>query len=77
MHLLQLALLLHHELNSSPRVPRVPRMRNAGSLPQLGSPTGANSLMKRSSSSCMGKDHGLVSYNCHFLAPAFGCNSNH
>ncbi|KAK1393036.1 PHD domain-containing protein [Heracleum sosnowskyi] len=56
----ELALLLHHELNSSPRVPRVPRMRHAGSLPQLGSPTGANSLMKRSSSSCMGKDHGLV-----------------
>ncbi|KAL1822979.1 hypothetical protein ACET3Z_009757 [Daucus carota] len=56
----ELALLLHHELNSSPRVPRVPRMRNAGSLPQLGSPTGSNSLMKRSSSSCMGKDQGLV-----------------
>lgn len=56
----ELALLLHHELNSSPRVPRVPRMRHAGSLPQLGSPTGANSLMKRSSSSCMGKDQGLV-----------------
>ncbi|GJS58821.1 polygalacturonase inhibitor protein precursor [Tanacetum coccineum] len=29
-----LALLLHQELNSSPRVPRVPRIRNAGSLPQ-------------------------------------------
>lgn len=56
----ELALLLHHELNSSPRVPRVPRMRHAGSLPQIGSPTGANSLMKRSTSSCMGKDHGLV-----------------
>ncbi|KAL8126493.1 uncharacterized protein LOC141720919 isoform X2 [Apium graveolens] len=56
----ELALLLHHELNSSPRVPRVPRMRHAGSVPQLGSPTGANSLMKRSSSSCIGKDHGLV-----------------
>lgn len=29
----ELALRLHHQLNSSPRVPRVPRMRQPGSLP--------------------------------------------
>ncbi|GAA0144449.1 hypothetical protein LIER_04893 [Lithospermum erythrorhizon] len=51
----ELALLLHQELNSSPRVPRVPRMRHAGSLPQLTSPTAASMLMKRTSSSG-GKD---------------------
>uniref|UniRef100_A0A5B6ZPX5 Zinc finger PHD-type domain-containing protein n=3 Tax=Davidia involucrata TaxID=16924 RepID=A0A5B6ZPX5_DAVIN len=56
----ELALLLHQELNSSPRVPRVPRMRHAGSLPQLASPTATSMLMKRTSSSG-GKDHGLVS----------------
>lgn len=56
---LQLALLLHQELNSSPRVPRVPRMRNAGSLPQLASPSATSMLTKRSSNSG-GKDHGLV-----------------
>ncbi|KAF5477970.1 hypothetical protein F2P56_004573 [Juglans regia] len=56
----ELALLLHQELNSSPRVPRVPRMRNAGSLPQLASPSATSMLMKRSSNSG-GKDHGLVS----------------
>ncbi|CAK9170342.1 unnamed protein product [Ilex paraguariensis] len=55
----ELALLLHQELNSSPRVPRVPRMRQAGSLPQLTSPTATSMLMKRTSSSGA-KDHGLV-----------------
>ncbi|KAK3001688.1 hypothetical protein RJ639_020414, partial [Escallonia herrerae] len=56
----ELALLLHQELNSSPRVPRVPRMRHAGSLPQLAFPTATSTLMKRTSSSG-GKDHGPVS----------------
>lgn len=56
----ELALLLHQELNSSPRVPRVPRMRHAGSLPQLTSPTSTSMLMKRTSSGG-GKDHGLTS----------------
>ncbi|KAA8525079.1 hypothetical protein F0562_007057 [Nyssa sinensis] len=56
----ELALLLHQELNSSPRVPRVPRMRHAGSLPQLSSPTTTSMLMKRASNSG-GKDHSLVS----------------
>ncbi|XP_059662126.1 uncharacterized protein LOC132308141 [Cornus florida] len=55
----ELALLLHQELNSSPRVPRVPRMRHAGSLPQLASPTATSTLMKRTSSSGA-KDHNLV-----------------
>ncbi|PHT92139.1 hypothetical protein T459_00021 [Capsicum annuum] len=55
-----LALLLHQELNSSPRVPRVPRMRHAGSLPQLTSPTSTSMAMKRTSSGG-GKDHGLTS----------------
>uniref|UniRef100_A0A7N0ZZE6 Zinc finger PHD-type domain-containing protein n=2 Tax=Kalanchoe fedtschenkoi TaxID=63787 RepID=A0A7N0ZZE6_KALFE len=45
----ELALLLHQELNSSPRVPRIPRMRQAGSLPQSASPT-SNMLIKRTSS---------------------------
>ncbi|XP_073132949.1 uncharacterized protein [Henckelia pumila] len=56
----ELAFLLHQELNSSPRVPRVPRMRHAGSLPQLASPTATSMLMKRTSSSG-GKDHGISS----------------
>ncbi|KAA8526079.1 hypothetical protein F0562_007821 [Nyssa sinensis] len=56
----ELALLLHQELNSSPRVPRVPRIRHAGSLPQLASPTATSMLMKRTSSSG-GKDHSSVS----------------
>ncbi|CAA7059305.1 unnamed protein product [Microthlaspi erraticum] len=43
----ELALRLHHQLNSSPRVPRVPRMRQPGSLPL--SPTATS--FKRSSSS--------------------------
>ncbi|KAI3873579.1 hypothetical protein MKW92_007633 [Papaver armeniacum] len=46
----ELALLLHQELNSSPRVPRVPRVRHGGTLPQLGSPTAASMLVKRTSS---------------------------
>lgn len=56
----ELALLLHQELNSSPRVPRVPRMRHAGSLPQLTPPTATSTLMKRTSSTG-GKDHVLTS----------------
>lgn len=56
---LQLALLLHQELNSSPRVPRVPRVRHAGSLP-LASPSATSMLIKRSSSSG-GKDQSSVS----------------
>ncbi|KAJ4841333.1 hypothetical protein Tsubulata_023154 [Turnera subulata] len=56
----ELALLLHQELNSSPRVPRVPRVRHAGSLPHLTSPTATSMLIKRTSSSG-GKDHNLVS----------------
>ncbi|XP_074353057.1 uncharacterized protein LOC141692227 [Apium graveolens] len=57
----ELALLLHQELNRSVRVSRVPRMRHAGSLPQLASPTGASMLMKQSPSNSVGKDHGSVS----------------
>ncbi|OVA20112.1 zinc finger protein [Macleaya cordata] len=56
----ELALLLHQELNSSPRVPRVPRVRHGGSLPQLGSPTTTSMLIKRTSSSGA-KDQILVS----------------
>ncbi|KZV22449.1 hypothetical protein F511_19564 [Dorcoceras hygrometricum] len=56
----ELAFLLHQELNSSPRVPRVPRMRHAGSLPQIASPTATSMLMKRTSS-IGGKDHGMSS----------------
>ncbi|KAI4332293.1 hypothetical protein L6164_017215 [Bauhinia variegata] len=56
----ELALLLHQELNSSPRVPRVPRARNAGSLPQLTSSSVTSMLIKRSSSAG-GKDHYLIS----------------
>ncbi|GMJ06304.1 hypothetical protein like AT1G32810 [Hibiscus trionum] len=55
----ELALLLHQELNSSPRVPRVPRVRQTGSFPQLASATATSTLMKRTSSSG-GKDHSLV-----------------
>ncbi|KAG0496886.1 hypothetical protein HPP92_001577 [Vanilla planifolia] len=46
----ELALLLHQELNSSPRVPRVSRMRQAASL-QLVSPIATSMLSKRS---CVG-----------------------
>ncbi|KAJ1404009.1 Zinc finger, PHD-type [Sesbania bispinosa] len=56
----ELALLLHQELNSSPRVPRVPRARHAGSLPQLTSASATSMLMKRTTS-VGGKDHYLVS----------------
>uniref|UniRef100_A0A6N2N4F9 Zinc finger PHD-type domain-containing protein n=1 Tax=Salix viminalis TaxID=40686 RepID=A0A6N2N4F9_SALVM len=56
----QLALLLHQELNSSPRVPRVPRVRHAGGLPHSASPTATNVLMKRTSSSGA-KDNSLAS----------------
>ncbi|KAK6250895.1 hypothetical protein SCA6_004900 [Theobroma cacao] len=56
----ELALLLHQELNSSPRVPRVPRVRHTGSFPQLASPTATSMLIKRTSSSG-GKDHSVVS----------------
>ncbi|KAE8683923.1 ubiquitin carboxyl-terminal hydrolase 9-like [Hibiscus syriacus] len=55
----ELALLLHQELNSSPRVPRVPRVRQTGSFPQLASATATSMLMKRASSSG-GKDYSLV-----------------
>ncbi|XVF10291.1 hypothetical protein REPUB_Repub07fG0170000 [Reevesia pubescens] len=55
----ELALLLHQELNSSPRVPRVPRVRHTGSFPQLASSTATSMLIKRTSSSG-GKDHSLV-----------------
>lgn len=44
----QLALLLHQQLNSSPRVPRVPRGHQAGSMQML-HPTGATVFSKRSS----------------------------
>ncbi|KAF9667055.1 hypothetical protein SADUNF_Sadunf16G0293100 [Salix dunnii] len=56
----ELALLLHQELNSSPRVPRVPRVRHAGGLPHSASPTATNVLMKRTSSSGA-KDNSLAS----------------
>ncbi|XVF51188.1 hypothetical protein PTKIN_Ptkin04bG0164400 [Pterospermum kingtungense] len=55
----ELALLLHQELNSSPRVPRVPRVRHTGSFPQLSSATATSMLIKCTSSSG-GKDHSLV-----------------
>lgn len=44
-----LALLLHQQLNSSPRVPRVPRVRQAGNIPQLASSTAppSGTLVKR------------------------------
>lgn len=57
----QLAFLLHQELNSSPRVPRVPRLRQTGSSPQLGSPNATSMLIKRTSSS-RGRDHASVKY---------------
>ncbi|XP_010538863.1 PREDICTED: transcriptional regulator ATRX [Tarenaya hassleriana] len=56
----ELALLLHQELNSSTRVPRVPRMRQSGSLPQLASPAATSMSIKRTSSSGS-KDHGSFS----------------
>lgn len=64
---MQLALLLHQELNSSPRVPRVPRMRQAGSLPQLASSTPTTSTLMKRTSSSVGKDNGLVSFIIYVL----------
>ncbi|KAF3789409.1 PHD finger protein [Nymphaea thermarum] len=62
----ELALLLHQELNSSPRVPRISRMRHAGSIPQGTSQTTFSTLVKRSSvgaspASAGVKDHNLAS----------------
>ncbi|XP_031496725.1 flocculation protein FLO11-like isoform X2 [Nymphaea colorata] len=62
----ELALLLHQELNSSPRVPRISRMRHAGSIPQGTSQTAFSTLVKRSSvgaspASAGVKDHNLAS----------------
>ncbi|XP_074317618.1 uncharacterized protein LOC141653678 isoform X2 [Silene latifolia] len=48
------------ELNSSPRVPQVPRVRNVGSLPQLPSSSAANMIMKRTSISG-GKEKNMFS----------------
>ncbi|KAF6136229.1 hypothetical protein GIB67_001638 [Kingdonia uniflora] len=56
----ELALLLHQELNSSPRVPRVPRVRQAANMPQLSSPTATGIHTKRAFSSG-GKDQISVS----------------
>lgn len=61
LFLVQLALLLHQELNSSPRVPRVPRVRHGGSLPQITSPSAASMLSRRTSSTG-GKDYCLVGF---------------
>ncbi|KAG7037193.1 PHD finger protein, partial [Cucurbita argyrosperma subsp. argyrosperma] len=55
----ELAFLLHQELNSSPRVPRVPRLRQTGSSPQLGSSNATSLLIKRSSS--RGRDYASAS----------------
>ncbi|KAK7391849.1 hypothetical protein VNO78_20272 [Psophocarpus tetragonolobus] len=70
----ELALLLHQELNSSPRVPRVPRARHAGSLPQLTSASATSMLMKRTSGG--GKDHYLVSRRKHKDASKDGSGSS-
>ncbi|KAL2902961.1 hypothetical protein RDABS01_028043 [Bienertia sinuspersici] len=51
----ELALLLHQELNSSPRVPRVPRVRHTGNLPQVSSASPTSIFIKRGTSSG-GKD---------------------
>ncbi|XP_012086626.1 uncharacterized protein LOC105645596 isoform X2 [Jatropha curcas] len=72
----ELALLLHQELNSSPRVPRVPRVRHAGSLPQLASPTATSMLIKRTSSSG-GRDHSLVSRRKNKDASKDGFSRSH
>lgn len=71
----ELALLLHQELNSSPRVPRVPRMRSAGTIPQLGSPTSAATLIKRTSSSG-GRDQSLVAKKKGKDSPKQGSHSS-
>ncbi|RDY07462.1 hypothetical protein CR513_08422, partial [Mucuna pruriens] len=70
----ELALLLHQELNSSPRVPRVPRARHTGSLPQLTSASATSMLMKRTSGG--GKDHYLVSRRKHKDASRDGSGSS-
>jgi hypothetical protein len=54
----QLALLLHQQLNSSPRVPRVPRCHQAAGTQML-HPTGATVFSKRSSAH-RGRDHAAV-----------------
>lgn len=54
----QLALLLHQQLNSSPRVPRVPRCHQAAGTQML-HPTGATVFSKRSSAHG-GRDHAAV-----------------
>lgn len=54
----QLALLLHQQLNSSPRVPRVPRCHQASTMQML-HPTGASVFSKRSSAHG-GRDQALV-----------------
>ncbi|CAD6264113.1 unnamed protein product [Miscanthus lutarioriparius] len=54
----QLALLLHHQLNSSPRVPRVPRCHQAAGAQML-HPSGASVFSKRYSSHG-GRDHAAV-----------------
>ncbi|KAJ1270383.1 hypothetical protein BS78_06G048500 [Paspalum vaginatum] len=54
----QLALLLHQQLNSSPRVPRVPRCHQAAGAQML-HPTGATIFSKRSST-YGGRDHAAV-----------------
>ncbi|PON73503.1 Autoimmune regulator [Parasponia andersonii] len=71
----ELALLLHQELNSSPRVPRVPRVRHASGVPQLASPTPTSMLIKRTSSSG-GKDHNLVPRRKYRDAPRDGFHSS-
>ncbi|KHN04993.1 PHD finger protein [Glycine soja] len=70
----ELALLLHQELNSSPRVPRVPRARHAGSLPQLTSASATSMLMKRTSGG--GKDHYFASRRKHKDASRDGSGSS-
>ncbi|KAL6839806.1 hypothetical protein ACP4OV_030494 [Aristida adscensionis] len=55
----QLALLLHQQLNSSPRVPRVPRCHQAAGT-QMIHPTGASVFSKRSSAHG-GRDHASFS----------------
>ncbi|KAF8413398.1 hypothetical protein HHK36_001379 [Tetracentron sinense] len=73
----QLALLLHQELNSSPRVPRVPRLCHTGSIPQLASPTVTSMLVKRLPSSA-GKDRILVSRrrNIADASSDYSCSSH-
>ncbi|KAL8138908.1 hypothetical protein V2J09_004909 [Rumex salicifolius] len=53
----ELALLLHQELNSSLRVPRIPRVRQAGNLPQLSPGAGTNVFTKKSPNSSTKDQH--------------------